>query len=384
MHTGGNRLQQLEGLRIIAIVMIALSHMEFLYAGPVIYPYSVFYQLHLHNPDLGVDYFFLLSGFGLYLASLKTEDSKITFRGSFGFAWRKIRKIYPFYLVSMMLMIPFQLGIFQNGRIEPGTVKALLLKLPFVLTLTQTMTGIRFFSRALNSVCWFLSSLAIIYIAAPLLISFLKKKIKTVKQAVVSLTVTYIGLLFFTWFLLLFDRNAIFGRKIFDDLFYSSPYIRIFYVAIGMEIGILFSMISGRVRIDTRGELIAAFIGIFYYWCKRLLPEASVSEIIWVRAIDVSVCALVLGVFSLGRGRLSASLGRIGRKSGYIVYFFLFHYPLRFYVEMMFTKLNINFGMMTGILETILIFGLSILAALICFRIQDRRSASSSPATPRT
>ena len=176
MHTGGNRLQQLEGLRIIAIVMIALSHMEFLYAGPVIYPYSVFYQLHLHNPDLGVDYFFLLSGFGLYLASLKTEDSKITFRGSFGFAWRKIRKIYPFYLVSMMLMIPFQLGIFQNGRIEPGTVKALLLKLPFVLTLTQTMTGIRFFSRALNSVCWFLSSLAIIYIAAPLLISFLKKK----------------------------------------------------------------------------------------------------------------------------------------------------------------------------------------------------------------
>jgi peptidoglycan/LPS O-acetylase OafA/YrhL len=384
LHTGRNRLQQLEGLRIIAIVMIALSHMEFLYAGPVIYPYSAFYKLHLHNPDLGVDYFFMLSGFGLYLASMKADDSQITFGSSLRFAWQKIRKIYPFYLISMMLMIPFQLAIFQNGQIAPGGIKALLLKLPFVLTLTQTMTGIRYFSRALNSVCWFLSALAIIYIGAPLLISVLKKRVKTVKQAVVSLSVTYIGLLFFTWFLLLFDRNAIFGRMIFDDLFYSSPYIRVFYVAIGMEIGVLFSLISNRVKIDTRGELIAACIGFLYYWCKRLLPEDSISEIIWVRAIDVSVCALVLGVFCLGKGRLSASLSKIGRKSGYVVYFFLFHYPLRFYVEMVFTKLQINIGIMTGILETILIFGLSMLAAMICFRIRNRRSASSSPAIPKT
>ena len=61
------RIPQLEGLRFIMCLVIILSHLEFLANandfGPI-------YRTYLHNPYLAVDFFFMISGFGMYLAPL--------------------------------------------------------------------------------------------------------------------------------------------------------------------------------------------------------------------------------------------------------------------------------------------------------------------------
>ena len=61
------RIQSLEGLRSIMIFLIVLSHMEFLkYCN-----FGNAYELYWHNPTIAVDYFFMLSGFGMMFSFLK-------------------------------------------------------------------------------------------------------------------------------------------------------------------------------------------------------------------------------------------------------------------------------------------------------------------------
>lgn len=56
------RIDSLTGLRFWMIMIIVLSHLTCLRDN---YPYSSFYDQYLHNAMMGVDFFFMLSGFGL-------------------------------------------------------------------------------------------------------------------------------------------------------------------------------------------------------------------------------------------------------------------------------------------------------------------------------
>ena len=65
------RLKQLDGLRFFAIITIILSHLEFLKE----LKFGNVYWNHFHNATWGVDYFFILSGFGLFYSLLNTGVS---------------------------------------------------------------------------------------------------------------------------------------------------------------------------------------------------------------------------------------------------------------------------------------------------------------------
>ena len=58
------RIPQLDSVRVIAILMIAVSHINFI--GQ--YSYGWVWSTFFNNPNFGVDYFFILSGVGLYMA----------------------------------------------------------------------------------------------------------------------------------------------------------------------------------------------------------------------------------------------------------------------------------------------------------------------------
>lgn len=71
------RIQSLEGLRGIMIFLIVLSHMEFLRNCS----FGDFYQTYLHNPTIAVDYFFMLSGFGMMFSYLRHNADASTAGG---------------------------------------------------------------------------------------------------------------------------------------------------------------------------------------------------------------------------------------------------------------------------------------------------------------
>lgn len=75
--TKSKRIQSLEGLRAIMIFLIVLNHMEFLRHCS----YGNFYWTYLHNATIAVDYFFMLSGFGMMFSALKHHAEASTTGG---------------------------------------------------------------------------------------------------------------------------------------------------------------------------------------------------------------------------------------------------------------------------------------------------------------
>lgn len=67
------KIDSLTGARFLAIMMIVFSHFDFLTCNEnVWWVYKTFFK----NASLGVNYFFMLSGFGLYV-SYSTHNAKL-------------------------------------------------------------------------------------------------------------------------------------------------------------------------------------------------------------------------------------------------------------------------------------------------------------------
>ena len=71
------RIDSLTGLRFWMIMIIVLSHLTCLRGN---YPYSSFYNRYLHNATMGVDFFFMLSGFGM-MYSFRESNVPTSIRG---------------------------------------------------------------------------------------------------------------------------------------------------------------------------------------------------------------------------------------------------------------------------------------------------------------
>ncbi len=66
------KIDALTGFRFMAIMVIIISHLEFIGEYEKI---GLFYKTYIHNATLGVDYFFMLSGFGMMLSYQKKSNS---------------------------------------------------------------------------------------------------------------------------------------------------------------------------------------------------------------------------------------------------------------------------------------------------------------------
>ena len=113
-----------------------ISHFEFLGNSNII---GAVYTKYFHNATMAVDYFFMLSGFGICLSTKRPEKS---WKSKMEYAISKINKIYPAYVVSLALMIPYTyMSSYTNVKLK------LLIWLGIDLPLLQSITGMTLFSR---------------------------------------------------------------------------------------------------------------------------------------------------------------------------------------------------------------------------------------------
>ena len=90
------RLDQLDGMRFFMNWMIIISHFEFL-------DDTVFHQYVLHS-SLAVNYFFMLSGFGLYYSMYLKDYQKPQGKAEgLKFALGKVKKLYVPYVICLIL-----------------------------------------------------------------------------------------------------------------------------------------------------------------------------------------------------------------------------------------------------------------------------------------
>lgn len=342
------RIQQFEGLRFVMCVIVIVSHLEFLGSSTL---FGDYYMKYLHNPTLAVDYFFMLSGFGMFLSSKRPN---VSFRDVTNFAFSKILKIYPAYLFSLILSLPYNLFVMAQYNHEVWKVfLKLFLFLGIDLSLFQSIFGMQALTHALNGVCWFLSTLFICYFISPYLLRFVDK-FSTYCKILCILLIFFVLILSLSGLASSIESKNIFGG-IINDLWYTSPIIRIWYLGIGMCVGSIYKKWNKKVKFKNISEFSLVVVAFCYFLGRNSL----LLDRTFLRFFDVILCTALMIIFSAGGGKItdllkSQKMVNLGKLS---MLLYLFHYPVRMTVGTIFSELQLQnyLGELGYVLEVVLI-----------------------------
>ena len=356
------RIDALTGGRFFAMMLIVTSHLEFMSSTEMGKIYSRF----LHNPTLGVDYFFILSGFGMMYSHLqKSKDgpeAPLNLRTMLPFAVRHVKKIYPVYLVCIGLGVIHYL-LFYWFFSGDNSVNALVLilvkavvKIVPALLVVQSATGMSVFSNAFCGTSWFLSSLFCIQIFAPALMQLLKKHLGTTKRYIATLILLAAGASAATSLFAMIERCTP-----FDVLVYASPYTRVFYVMFGMVLAQLFLATSHK-KVGKMEYVAIPLAGLYYLLKNELFLPSGVHY-----AVDIFVCGFAVYAIASGTGVISRFLA--SRKLVYLgnlsMYVFLIHYLLRMYAVSIADVLCWNGPVVAAVQCVIIVLGGYVVSAIL-------------------
>ena len=167
------RLTSLDAVRTFACLGVMAFHMHLCTFG-----------------HLGVSVFFVMSGFLSGYNHLESMDTgHITLGGSARFAYRKIIKLYPLYLIMLVIPVAGELYGVVNGM---AYLPTMLGKLAANVLLVQAWIPLNEYYFSYNGPAWYLSSVAFAYFMLPLVLRGVKKY-RTRRAAVLAMIAIWVG-----------------------------------------------------------------------------------------------------------------------------------------------------------------------------------------------
>ena len=289
-------IQVFDSLRGFAIFGIFVSHFAFLAGSMWDIPYKL-----LSYARFGVDFFFILSGFVLALGYSKKFNGKITFEQYITFEVKRLKKIYPIYLVVIII------GIVRWAYLKKlSTIGEWISRIIASAFLLQSAVPIDGFANSFGGATWFLSCIFVLYLVAPFLFLINNKIIGKIKVIIISMVVTFgiFGVVYVVFQMLQY--------RIFPEanlgLVYSTPYINIFAFVIGILCYDLFDYIrlNKPVTNTTFIEFIIAVVAIVWALLSGIITG------IWPDVINYEINMLlssaIVVVFAFERGLCSRLL----------------------------------------------------------------------------
>lgn len=156
------RIEQITFTRFIAALLIVIFH-----CGRGLYPFNNKYiSFIFQQANLGVSYFFILSGFVMVIAY--NNQKNIDF---INYLKNRFARIYPIYLLSILLLIIFKLGTNINT-------------LDMFLSLFMLQSWIPGKALIINFPAWSLSVELFFYITFPFLMNIIYTKLKLKSTAI--------------------------------------------------------------------------------------------------------------------------------------------------------------------------------------------------------
>lgn len=150
------KLDQLTFTRFLAAIAIVIFH-----DGAEIFPFNLpILKTLFKQADLGVSYFFVLSGFVMIVAYNKKE--KISYAQYY---LNRIARIYPIYITGLVLILPFYFQHLKGFRIQSFILNALCLQ-----------AWVPSFALNFNSPEWSISVEVLFYLTFPFLFNKIYKR----------------------------------------------------------------------------------------------------------------------------------------------------------------------------------------------------------------
>ena len=338
------RIYQLDGLRFVMIFIIFMGHCF----SHFLCNYSYGWMKTFFSTGFAVDYFFILSGFGIYLNNYnkQVDYTNINLIFSLKYAINKIRKIYPVYVFSMLLYAPFQFS------------RYFMIIFLISLTLLQSLAFNGSIFHGINGVSWFLSSLFVAYIFCPYFY-----KIGSSKKISFLLTIDLLAIWIISYITFAYtDVGFPVYKNVMFTLGQMAPFIPSCF-------DVLFGMLMARIYIkykDTSFKNIYAYVVTAVCVCFQLFMGEAIKVLGYtvLSVPTIILCGCFILTISLNTENTIAKIFKTNTMltlGKYTMYIFLLHYPALFVAEKIFEYYDIYYGDITGVIELLCVVVLTYL-----------------------
>ena len=297
------KIETIQSLRFFFFLLIFFHHL------------SGYFNLRFQSfAAFAVTFFIVLSGFcnGLSYQSHQKNNEKLSLKNCLKYAINKSRKLYPLYVILIILYLPLSL---KNLVLESNTN---LVEYLFYLLLNVFLMEAWIYKN-FNTISysgWYLSILAFLeFVTLPLvkLIRNLNKNNKIVK---------YIIMILFTCLMLEFYIITFKDFK-YGYFFYVFPIFRIFEYFIGLVLSFLYYKLLKLINFNFKDVIfnLLEIISIIFLWIYILSfwKVSNYSLLIY----NIIVSSFVIFAFAFEKGYLSTILKNkllvfLGNISGYM------------------------------------------------------------------
>jgi len=337
----------IDGVRAIAVILVVVFHIYAFGSGsPAVFMAGVDLRPWLSTGFVGVNLFFVLSGFLLMLPWTKSYYLNKATPNTLGFYRRRALRIMPAYYVHLfvlfLVLVPIAYSV--SSVFSRTGITMVLAHFTFTQYLfPQTSNGF-----GINGALWTLTIEAAFYLVLPFVARFFLGR-KTLVGLFVALLVTQ-GWLYLSFHDLYDFAMFVMSKSSLSD--YDSLTIKmflalqfpgqVFYFAVGMAITNFFFQTSTVDDSSTPAEMLASVLALLsiagLFWIMWLIARIDLWNTIWIYLWHV-IAAFVLGALVLC-ATVSSSVarrllgGRLLRLVGMVSYsIYLWHLPVIYFVK---------------------------------------------------
>ena len=312
------RLNVLQSWRFLAFLTIFVHHC----AGMININYGI--------AGLGVEFFFVLSGFMMAYNYWNKFDKKLTKKETWDFIVKKVKKFYPLLIFTILLKAPVTL---YKYYLEVGGINLEY----FGITISRLIPSVFLFQSyipnenyyyAFNGVAWFLDVIILCYLFTPKIINKVRN-LKAKKLIVIMVIISITKFLYNYFIVPLLGDYAGYASYIF-------PFYRFFDYLQGLLLGGIFLNLRNvktnklKMNILEIGVLILLILG---YHFRLLQNYKTVQELLSI--------AIIL-VFAFESGIISKILNNktLIYLGGISMELYLVHQPIIKYFEFFSDKIG--------------------------------------------
>lgn len=316
-ESSNERIVQLDSIRFFMCMIVVVSHCIAAFSN--VHGQGLL-ETFFSSSAFALDYFFILSGFGMMLSYEKNVLHKKGLR----FAWEHIKKIYPTYIFAMLLILPFSLKHIKNY----------LLWFTVDSSLLQSVSCNLGISHSINGVNWFLSTLFVIYLFSPFLL-YVTYKILSNKHwfllTVFVICMLICSLIIDDWFRANNISIQVWKLKYDINAFGGSPFgPPLWKVILGMIVGGIYVQNKEHINYKKTIDIWITTIVLFWiYFRNRCLFLGGMLLPVF-EIVDILLCMCLIYFIATSKGILTNILSKknfiiLGKSAMYI---YLIHYPV--------------------------------------------------------
>ena len=218
-----SQINSLTATRAVAAIMVFIHHF-----GTKVFPFNLAYKF-FDSGNLAVSYFFVLSGFVLYISYVGSDMQYIDYLK------RRTGRIVPVYILALFLFIAVAF-CFYDYKFSSNLAKQIMYCTLFVQAYFPQ------YALSLNSPAWTISVEMLFYILFPLLLLMEKRSIRLFTAITITLFIVSQGI--HLWY---YQGGIKLSEKIEGYTFYN-PLIHMSQFLIGMIGGYLYKRYTGTKR----------------------------------------------------------------------------------------------------------------------------------------